>query len=68
MVTAAPSLSRIVPVPVSVEVTPLGALETVRPTVKVSSPSNTASAVVETVNVCVSPALPAKLSAVALAV
>ena len=63
-VTAALSSLLIVPVPVSVAVTPLGALETVRPTVKVSFASSTASSVVSTVNVSVSPLAPVKVSAV----
>ena len=51
-VTAALSSSSMVPMPVSLEVTPLGALETVKLTVNVSSASSTASSVVvETVNV-----------------
>ena len=69
-VTAASWLSSllIVPVPVSVDVMPEGASDTVRPTVKVSLPSTTASSVVDTVNVSVSLAVPVKLSAVVLAV
>ena len=63
MVTVAASSLSIVPVPVSVAVTPEGALDTDRPTVKVSSASNTASSVVETVKVFVSPFVPVKLSA-----
>ena len=58
----------IVPVPVSVAVTPDGALETARLTVKVSSPSTTASSVVDTVNFLVSFAVPLNESAVVLAV
>ena len=52
-----------VPVPVSVEVTPEGALDTDRLTVKVSSYSTTASSLVDTVKLLVSPFVPLKLSA-----
>ena len=62
------SSSLIVPVPVSVDVTPEGASETDRPTVKVSVPSTTASSFVDTVNVLVSFAVPVKVSALVLAV
>ena len=62
MVTAALSSLLMVPVPVSVEVTP--EFETLNPTVKVSSASSTASSVVETMKVLVSPLVPVKLSAV----
>ena len=68
IVTAALSSLLMVPVPVSVAVTPEGALETLKPTVKVSLASNTASSVVETVKVLVSLAVPVKLIAVVLAV
>ena len=49
-----------VPVPVSPDATPAGALDTDRLTVKVSSDSTTPSSVVDTVKVCVSWAVPAK--------
>ena len=58
--TAAPSSSMIVPVAVSVAATTVDVPETVSPTVNVSC-SASASAVVATVNVCVSPAVPAKV-------
>ncbi len=58
-VTAAESLSFMVPVAVSVSVTSGSDADKV--TVNVSSPSKTASLVVETVNGCVSPAVPVKL-------
>ena len=64
IVTSALSSSLIVPVPVSVAVTPDGALDTARSTWKVSSASSTASPVVDTVKVSVSPAVPVKVSAV----
>ena len=54
--------SKIVPVAVSVAVTVTDVSETVRPTVKVSAVSATASSVVATVKVCVSPRVPAKAS------
>ncbi len=57
-VTAALSSLLMVPVPVSVAVTPLGAFDTVSPTVKVSLASRTASSAVETVKVLVSLACP----------
>ena len=57
------SSSLIVPVPVSLAVTPDGASETDSPTVNVSSPSTTASSVVDTVNVFVSPFVPVNESA-----
>ena len=68
MVTVALSVlfeasSLMVPVPVSVDVTPEGASETLRPTVKVSLVSTTASCVVETVKVLVSLAVPSNESA-----
>ena len=64
---AAPSSSMIVPVAVSVAVTAVDVPETDRLTVNVScSPS--LSAVVATVKVWVSPAVPAKMRAVVLAV
>ena len=53
----------IVPVPVSVAVTGAVVPDTDRPTVKVSSLSTTASSFVATVNVCVSDAAPANVSA-----
>ena len=55
--------SLMVPAPVSLAVTPLGASDTLSPTVKVSGCSNTSSSVVETVKVCVSLAVPVKVSA-----
>ena len=61
------SSSRIVPVAVDVS-TASEVPETARPTVKVSSASTSASSVVATVNFCVSPAVPAKVSAVVFAV
>ena len=54
----------IVPVPVSLDVIPFGAFDTLNPTVNVSLPSTFASSVVETVNVSVSPFVPVKVSAV----
>ena len=63
MVTAALSSLVIVPVAVSVAVTVTEVPDTARPTVKVSSASTTASWVVETVKVSVSPAVPVKVSA-----
>ena len=68
IVTAGPSSSTIVPVAVSVAATGSCAVETVRPTVKVSSASESVSSVVATVNVCVSPAVPAKVSAAVFSV
>ena len=65
---ASPSSSKIVPVAVSVAVTVCSVPETVRLTAKVSLASLTASSVVETVKVCCSPAVPAKLSAAVFAV
>ena len=59
---------RIVPVAVDVAVTLAEVPETLRPTVNVSSSSSSASWVVATVNVCVSPAVPAKLIAAVFAV
>ena len=59
-VTAALSSSLMVPVPVSLTVTPVGAPDTLKPTVKVSLASSTASSSVETVNVLVSPLVPLK--------
>ena len=61
--TAALSSLSMVPVPVSVAVTLSDVPETVRPTVKVSSASSTASSVVETVKVWVSLAVPVKVNA-----
>ena len=66
--TAALSSSAMVPVAASPAVTLWVVPETLRPTVKVSSSSTSVSSVVETVNVCVSPAVPLKLSAFVLAV
>ena len=66
--TVALSSFLIVPVPVSVSFTPGGALETVRSTVKVSGCSTTASSVVETVKVFVSPLVPVKEIPAVLAV
>ena len=51
-----------VPVAVSVAVTDADVPVTARLTVKVSAASTTASWVVETVKLCVSPAVPAKVS------
>ena len=62
IVTAALSSLLMVPVPVSVAVMP--DFEAVKPTVKVSLASSTASSVVETEKVLVSPVVPVKLSAV----
>ena len=66
MVTAALSSLLIVPVPVSVAVMP--DFEVLKPTVKVSLASNTASSMVDTEKVLVSPFVPLKESAVVLAV
>ena len=68
MVTVALSSSLIVPVAVSVAPTAACVPETARLTVKVSSASNTSSAVVATVKVFVSPAVPVKLRAAVFAV
>ena len=69
IVTAgAASSSVIVPVAVSAVVTGNDVPETLRRTVNVSSGSASASSVVTTVNVCVSPAVPAKLIAAVFAV
>ena len=69
MVTAAlPSSLLMVPVAVSVAVTLDVVPETVRPTVKVSLASTAASSVVATVKLWVSPADPAKVSAVVFSV
>ena len=57
-----------VPVAVSLSSTVSVVPETVRPTVNVSSVSSSVSSMVETVNVCVSPALPVKASASVFAV
>ena len=64
MVTAALSSSSlvIVPVAVSLAVTVSEVPETARPTVNVSSASTSVSSVVATVKLCVSPAVPVKLS------
>ena len=67
-VPVVPSSSRMVPVAVDAAVTVSEAPETLRPTTNVSSASTTASSVVGTVNVCVSPAVPAKVSAVVFSV
>ena len=66
--SGAPSSLRIVPVAVSVAVIDCEVSETVRLTVNVSSASTTASSVVATVKVCVSFAVPAKVSGVVFAV
>ena len=66
--SGAPSSSVIVPVAVSVAVTGNDVPETLRRTVNVSSVSAPASSVVATVNVCVSPAVPAKVSAAVFSV
>ena len=58
----------IVPVAVSVAVTCNDVPETVMLTVKVSSSSSSASSAVATVKVCVSPAVPAKVSPAVFAV
>ena len=63
IVTSAASSLLMVPVPVSVDVTPDGASDTLKLTVKVSLASNTTSAVVATLKLFVSPAVPLKLSA-----
>ena len=60
---APPSSSMIVPVAGLPAVTPAGASDRLRLTVKVSSVSPAASSVVSTVKVCVSPAAPVKVSA-----
>ena len=57
------SSSVIVPVAVSVSVTLTEVPETARPTVKVSLVSTVVSSVVETVKLCCSPAVPAKVRA-----
>ena len=62
------SSSRMVPVAVPEAVTGCVVPETVRPTVKVSSASTFRSSVVDTVNDCVSPAVPLKARAAVLAV
>ena len=64
IVTVALSSLLIVPVAVEVAVTSWVVPETVKPTVNVSSASISSSSLVETLNVCVSPAVPLKLSAV----
>ena len=65
-----PSSSVMVPVAESpaVTVTPLGVPDTPRLTLKVSSFSTTASSVVATVKVCVSPDLPIKAMAAVFSV
>ena len=55
-------LSVIVPVAVSVAVTVARVSDTLRPTVNVSAGSSAVSSVVATVKLCVSPAVPVKLS------
>ena len=66
--TVAVSSLLIVPVPVSLSVTPGGALDTLKLTVNVSSDSTTPSFVVATVKVWVSLAVPVKAIAAVLAV
>ena len=66
--TALPSLSVIVPVAMSLTLTVSVVPDTDRLTVKVSSASTTASSLVATANVCVSPALPANVSAAVFSV
>ena len=68
MVTAGWSSLVIVPVAVSVAVTVAVAPDTARLTVKVSSGSTAVSSVVVTVKLWVSPAVPAKVSAVVFSV
>ena len=68
IVTVALSSSVMAPAAVSVAVTPDGASDTLRVTVKVSLPSTASSSMVETVNVCSSPAVPVKLRAAVFAV
>ena len=68
IVNAAASSSLIVPVAMSVALTVSSVPETARLIVKVSSGSLAASSVVATVKVCVSPAVPAKLSAAVFSV
>ena len=68
IVTAGLSSLVMVPVAVEVAVTLWVVPETARPTVKVSSPSTSASSVVETSNVCVSLAVPVKVRAVVFSV
>ena len=70
MVTAAkaPSSFVIVPVAVSVAVTDAEVPDTARLTVNVSWCSLTVSSVVETVKLCVSPAVPVNVSAVVFSV
>ena len=65
---SAPSSSVIVPVASSVAVTVAVASDTARPTVNVSWCSLSVSSVVETVNVCVSPAVPVNVSAAVFSV
>ena len=67
-VAKAPSSLVIVPVAVSVAATSVAAPETSRFTMNVSSGSASASSVVATVNVFVSPAVPVKVSAAVFAV
>ena len=68
MVTAGSSSLVIVPVAVSVASTVAVVFETARLTVKVSSGSSAVSSVVETVNVCISPAVPVKVRAAVFSV
>ena len=65
---SAPSSFVIVPVALSVADTSACVPERARPTVNTSSSSATASSVVATVKVCVSPAVPAKVSAAVFSV
>ena len=67
-VTETSSSSLIVPVAVEVAVTLWVVPETASPTVNVSSPSSSPSSVVATVKLTVSPAVPAKSSAVVFSV
>ena len=67
-VATAPSSLVIAPVAVSVALTGACVPETARLTANVSSTSASASSVVATVNVCVSPAVPANVIAAVFAV
>ena len=64
----APSSFLMVPVAVSVAVTVAEVPDTARPTVKVSWCSCVESSVVDTVKLCVSPAVPAKVRAAVFSV
>ena len=64
IVTAALSSLVIVPVAEEVADTLWVVPETANPTVNVSLPSTSSSSLVETLNVCVSPAVPVKVNAV----